>query len=164
MTLVRAQEEGNLLWFNDSLFTFKATSSDTDGAFLLFEMLTRRGKATPLHVHPDEDESFYVLDGELVAWIDGREQLAPAGTFISFPRGTPHAFTVASETARALVLITPGPPAAEAFYRDAGDPAPRAELPPEAPLDIPRIAASAEKHGSVQLLGPPPFAVPAVAG
>jgi quercetin dioxygenase-like cupin family protein len=165
MTLVRTRDEGDLLWFNESLLTFKARSAETGGAFVLFEMLSPRGKATPLHLHPTEDESFYVLDGELLAHVDGNEVRAPAGSFISFPRGTVHAFTVVSETARFLTLFTPGPQAAEDFFLDAGDPAPAAELPPNGPPDIPRLAASAEKHGSVKLLGPPPFAqVPAAAG
>ena len=164
MTLIRTHEEGDLLWFNQSLLTFKARSDETDGAFLLFEMLAPRGKSTPLHVHDEEDESFYVLEGELLAHVEGREVTAPAGTFISFPRGTPHAFTVTSERARFLTLFTPGGPATEAFFRDAGEPAPRAELPPAGPPDIERIAAAAETNGSVRLLGPPPFAAAPVAG
>jgi quercetin dioxygenase-like cupin family protein len=158
MTIVRDNHEGDLLWFTSSLITFKATSADTGGAFVLFEMLAPRGKATPLHRHPNEDESFYVLDGELLAHVEGRELRAGPGGFVSFPRGTVHAFTVTSETARFLTLLTPGPAAAEAFFRDAGEPATAAELPPEAPLDIPRLQASAERHGCVELLGPPPFA------
>lgn len=159
MTVMREERDGELLWFNNSLITFKATSAETDGAFVLFEMLSRRGKATPLHRHPGEDESFYVFDGELLAHVDGREVSAGPGAFLSIPRGTPHAFVVASETVRFLTLLTPGPAEAEQFFRDAGEPAAAAELPPDGPLDIPRIQASAERNGSVELLGPPPFAV-----
>jgi quercetin dioxygenase-like cupin family protein len=158
MTVVRDDHEGELLWFTNSLITFKATSADSGGAFLLFEMLSPRGKATPLHVHPGEDESFYVLEGELLVHDDGRELTAGEGAFVTIPRGTPHAFTVTSETARFLVLLTPGPAAAEQFFRDGGEPAESAELPPDGPLDIARIKASAEKNGCVELLGPPPFA------
>ena len=158
MTVVREERDGELLWFNNSLITFKATSAETDGAFVLFEMLSRRDKATPLHRHPTEDESFYVLEGELLLHVDGRELTAGPGAFVAIPRGTPHAFTVTSETARVLTLLTPGPAAAERFFRDAGDPATAPELPPDGPLDIPRIQSSAERNGSVELLGPPPFA------
>lgn len=158
MTVVREASEGELLWFGGSLMTIKAGSAATGGAFLLFELLSGRGKVTPLHVHPSEDESFFVLEGELLVHDDGRELRAGAGDFVSIPRGTPHAFMVTSEVARYLTLLTPGPASAEAFYRDGGEPAPRAELPPEAPLDIPRISASAERHGAIELLGPPPFA------
>jgi quercetin dioxygenase-like cupin family protein len=163
MTIVRTPQEGERLWFNSSLLTFKATSAETNGAFVLFEMVSPRGKATPLHLHPTEDESFYVIEGELMAHVDGRELTAGPGGFVSFPRGTPHAFTIVSEQARFLTLFTPGPVAAEAFFHDGGEPAQGDRMPPEGPLDIARIKASAEKHGSVQLLGPPPFAQPAAA-
>jgi quercetin dioxygenase-like cupin family protein len=158
MTVVRAAQEGEQLWFGGSLMTLKAGHADTGGAFIMFEMLSGRGKVTPLHLHPTEDESFYVLEGRLLVHDDGREVHANAGDFVSIPRGTPHAFMVTSEVARYLALLTPGPAAAEQFFRDGGEPAPRAELPPDGPLDIPRISASAESHGSVRLLGPPPFA------
>lgn len=162
--IVRSEHEGDLLWFTSSLITFKARSAETGGAFLLFEMLAPRGKATPLHLHPDQDESFWVSEGELLLHVDGREFSVAAGGFASVPRGTVHAFTVASETARFLVLLTPGPPAAEQFFRDAGEPAHSATLPPNVPLDIPRIQASAERHGCVEILGPPPFEPAAAAG
>lgn len=158
MTVVCEATAGESLWFGGSLLTIKAGSADTGGAFLLFELRSGRGKVTPLHLHPSEDESFYVLEGQLLVHDDGRELTARAGDFVSIPRGTPHAFMVTSEEARYLVMLTPGPAAAEQFYRDGGEPAPGAELPPDVELDIPRIKASAERHGSIQLLGPPPFA------
>ena len=58
-----------------------------------------RGKVTPLHLHPDEDESFHILEGEVLVQIDGEEHLGGPGSFISVPRGVPHALAVVSETA-----------------------------------------------------------------
>jgi hypothetical protein len=48
-------DEGEALWFNNDLLTFKATGTQTGGAYLLLEELARRGKATPLHTHPAEE-------------------------------------------------------------------------------------------------------------
>jgi hypothetical protein len=124
----------------------------------------QRGKVTPLHAHPVEDESFYVLEGEIRVQINGVDQVGGPGSFISIPSGVPYAFLVTSEIARVLVLLTPGSPAAEQFFREAGEPAADAVLPPAGPLEIERIQAAAERHGSVQLLGPPPFEVEALAG
>jgi quercetin dioxygenase-like cupin family protein len=160
--IVLAESGGEALWFNHDLLTFKATSEQTGGAFVLFEERSQRGKATPLHIHPDEDESFYILEGEILVHIDGTEQAGRPGGFISIPRGVPHAFTVTSDTARVLVLLTPGSAAAEAFFRDAGDPAPERKLPPPGPPDIERIQAAAERNGSVKILGPPPFSGPGI--
>ncbi|HVE68607.1 MAG TPA: quercetin 2,3-dioxygenase [Solirubrobacteraceae bacterium] len=163
--IVRGPADGDDLWFANSLLTIKASSRETGGAFLLLELRSPRGKTTPLHAHPDEDESFYVLDGELIVHIDGEEHRGGPGAFVSVPRGTPHAFLVTSETAHFLVVMTPGSPNAEAFFREAGDPAAEHAPPPLAPLDIPRLQAAAEHTGSMNLLGPPPFelAAPPVA-
>lgn len=152
-----AANEGEALWFNQDLLTLKATGADSAGAFLLLEELARRGKVTPLHTHPSEEETFYVLEGELLVHLDGAEQAVGSGGFLSVPRGVPHAYAVTSATARTLILVTPGSGAMEAFFRDAGEPAQERRLPPEGPLDIGRIAAAAKRTGAVEILGPPPF-------
>ena len=152
--------EGEALWFNNDLLTIKATGAQTDGAFLVIEELARRGKVTPLHDHPDEEETFYVLEGELLFHLDGSDRSVGAGGFVSVPRGIPHAFLVTSEVARSLILITPGSGAMESFLRSAGEPAAERVLPAESPLDIERIGAAAERSGAVKILGPPPFAPP----
>jgi quercetin dioxygenase-like cupin family protein len=155
--VVFGPDEGEAIWFNNDLLVFKATAADTGEGFLLVEERARRGTVTPLHTHPDEDETFYILDGELLFHLDGHERSLSGGGFVSVPRGLPHAYLVTSALARVLVLITPGGGAMEAFFRDAGEPAPERELPPDGPLDIERIAAAAERTGAVRILGPPPF-------
>ena len=152
--------EGEALWFNNDLLTFKATGAETGGAFVVVEEAARRGKATPLHTHPEEEETFYILEGEALFHLDGEEQSLGAGAFVSVPRGVPHAYRVTSEVARALILITPGDGAMEAFLRDAGEPAAERALPAVGPLDIERIGAAAERTGAVKILGPPPFGEP----
>ena len=160
--IVLDPDEGQALWFNNDLLIFKATAADTDEAFVLVEELARRGKVTPLHAHPEEDETFYILEGQALFHLDGREQSLNAGAFVSVPRGVPHAYLVTSEVARSLVLITPGSGAMEAFFRDAGEPAADRALPAEGPLDIERIGAAAERTGAVKIIGPPPFGESAV--
>jgi hypothetical protein len=49
-----ADREGEPLWFNHDLLVFKATCAQTDGAFILLEQTSQRGKMTPLHIHPNE--------------------------------------------------------------------------------------------------------------
>jgi len=149
--------EGEPLWFNHDLFAFKATAAQTDGAFILFEQTSQRGKTTPLHRHLGEDETFYVLEGELVVHIDGTNYPGVPGSTIFVPRGAAHALLVTSDRFRGLILFTPGSAACEGFFRAAGDPAPGYELPEPGPPDIPRLQAAARDHG-VEILGPPPFA------
>lgn len=149
--------EGEPLWFNNDLLTFKATGAQTGGAYLLVEEVARRGKVTPLHAHPAEEESFYVLEGEALMSIDGEQRTVGPGCFISVPPGVPHAYLVTSELARMLVLVTPGSGAMENFFRDAGEPAAERALPDPGPLDIERIGLAAQRTGAVTILGPPPF-------
>jgi quercetin dioxygenase-like cupin family protein len=152
--------EGEALWFNNDLLTFKATGAETAGAFLLVEELARRGKVTPLHTHPEEDETFYALEGQVLFHLNGTERSMGPGSFVSVPRGVPHAYVATSEVFRSLILITPGNGPMEAFFRAAGEPAEERALPAERPLDIDRIAAAAERTGAVEVLAPPPFGEP----
>jgi quercetin dioxygenase-like cupin family protein len=149
--------EGEALWFNRDLLVFKATSTQTGGAFILFEQTSQRGKTTPLHRHR-EDETFCVLEGEMIVHIDGTNHAARAGSVIFVPRMTPHAFLVTSGSLRTLILFTPGNESAEAWFRMAGDPAPAHELPEPGPPDVARLKAAAEQLDNPEILGPPPFA------
>jgi mannose-6-phosphate isomerase-like protein (cupin superfamily) len=48
------------------------------------------GSAPPPHLHPEQDEHFRVLDGELTAKVDGEERTLRAGDTLDVPRGTKH--------------------------------------------------------------------------
>jgi quercetin dioxygenase-like cupin family protein len=149
-------EQGEALWFFGTLATFKATAEQTGGQYSLVEQVAPRGVATPLHVQPEDHESFYVLEGELTFYLeDGQPIPASAGSFVHIPKGRPHAFQVDSETARFLDLTTPQH---EHFMRAAGEPAQGRELPPAVPpAMVEKVNAIAQQYG-VEILGPPPGA------
>jgi quercetin dioxygenase-like cupin family protein len=156
--VVRHAGEGERFWFaGGGIWTMKASAAETGGAFTLFEDSMVRGKATPLHLHPNEDETFYVLEGELRVYIDGDEHAIGAQATAVFPRGVPHAFLVVSETARVLCVQTPG--TGEGFYREVSEPATDSDA--SRPSDFSRLREAAERHASIELLGPPPFQMPA---
>jgi quercetin dioxygenase-like cupin family protein len=160
--IFRADGEGERLGFaGGGIHTWKATSAETAGAFLLFEDATTQGKMTPLHRHPEADETLYVLEGELLVHIGGEEHRVGPGGFTMAPRGVPHAFTVISETARMLCLQTPG--SADTFFRGASEPAADATY-DSGPVDFDRVRAAAAASDFVEILGPPPFTPPASAG
>ena len=153
--VVRTAGEGEHRSFcGGGLMTFKATSEQTGGAFLLFEDQMTGGKVTPLHVHVGEDETFHVLEGELLVHVDGVGHRVATGGMAMIPRGIPHAFKVVSANARVLTLLVPG--TAEAFYRAASEPA-TAETPIDSNVDFARVRAAAEQTGGMKLMGPPPF-------
>jgi len=107
--IIRSEDEGEKRWFyGGGVHTWKARSEETDGAFLLFEDRMEQGKMTPLHTHPDSDETMYVLEGEILIHMDGQEHRVSAGGLAVAPRSVPHAFLVLSDVARLLCLHTPG--------------------------------------------------------
>lgn len=152
---VRDSGEAERRWFcGGGIHTWVATEADTGGAFLMFEDELEGGKSTPLHQHPDAEETFYMTEGEILLSLDGQEHALSAGGIAIIPRGVPHAFKVTSPRARMLCLQTPG--GGEAFYRQASVPA--VEGQPEPPVDFDRVRQAASDTGAIVLLGPPPFA------
>ena len=155
-TIIRGEREGERLWFTGGgLWTMKATAEETDGAFILVEDRMSLGKMTPLHTHPNQDETLIVLEGEILLYAEGREhRVGPRGIAVA-PRGVPHAFMVTSESALMLTLQTHG--SGEAFYRDASEPSTE-ETDTGRPPDLDRLRAAAERHPDIiEILGPPPF-------
>src|SRR5688500_4087984 len=133
----------------------KVTAAETGGALSMWEDHVVRGKTTPMHLHPETDELCYVLDGELVVHIEGREHTVGKGGMFFAPRGVAHSFLVTSETAHILAIVTPG--AAEAFYRSVSDPV-TSDADAARPPDLPRLRAGAAASPHVEFVGPPPFA------
>ena len=152
--IIRADGEGDKRSFlGGGLHTWKLMAQDTDGAFFLFEDVMTQGKTTPLHQHPEADETVYVLEGEILVNVDGKESRVGSGGVTFTPKGVPHAFLVISDQARLLTMQTPG--IGQAFYRSASEPATDDT---SETVDIARIQSSAtENPRGIQLLGPPPF-------
>jgi len=94
------------LWFLGTLVRMKLTGEDTGGRFALWEGVLPRGAAPPLHSHP-QDETFYVLEGEMTVWLaDEEARLCRAGAVVYAPGGMPHTFRVESDTARVITMST----------------------------------------------------------
>jgi quercetin dioxygenase-like cupin family protein len=152
-TTVRASGMGERRWFcGGGVHTWLATEAETGGSYLLFEDALDEGKVTPLHQHPEADETFYMLEGEVRLHVAGSEHMLAMGGIAVIPRGVTHAFMVTTTTARMLCLQTPG--GGEAFYRQASEPA-GAGVPPGP--DFGRVRAAAAATGAIEILGPPPF-------
>jgi quercetin dioxygenase-like cupin family protein len=116
-------------------FSFLATGEDTDGAFSLIHCNFRKGYMAPPHYHKLEDESFYILEGEIDFHVGERKFTAGAGQFVVLPKNVPHHFDLITDTAKALLLITPA--GFEAFFKEFGRPAETLALPP-IPTENPR--------------------------
>jgi quercetin dioxygenase-like cupin family protein len=142
---------GEKVWFLDHLITVKLRGENAPYGVL--EAALPAGARTPFHRHQGEDEAFYVLEGELTVFLEGgREVRARAGSYVHTPRGTAHGFRADTDI-RLLVLCEPE--GFVDFTREYGVPAPRAEFPPAAPPDFPRLEALSKKY-RIELLGPLP--------
>jgi quercetin dioxygenase-like cupin family protein len=88
--------------------TFKVRGSQTNGALTVFETTAAPGEGPPLHVHANEDEVLYTLEGTLRFRLGDEVSAAPAGAFAFIPRGVPHTWqNVGEAPARMLVIFTP---------------------------------------------------------
>jgi mannose-6-phosphate isomerase-like protein (cupin superfamily) len=107
----------------------KASADTTGGALTVFE--ENEPVDTPLHVHENEDELFYVLEGEHVFRVGDREHRAGPGELVFAPRGVPHAQRrVVPRKGRTLVFTSPG--GLEGFFRELAEADAAGELGQEA--------------------------------
>ncbi len=146
--------EGAAVWHLDTLKTFKAMGEETGGRLVAWEELLPHRSSPPLHVHHEEDEAWFVLDGELTFQVADQTWAAAEGSFVWAPRGLPHTFRVDSPTARLLALAVPG--RFDLFVRATGRPAEAPTLPPPpmGPPDMAALLGAAREHG-IEILGSP---------
>ena len=79
------KDEGEAHWLLGMLEIVKISGADTNGEYGLLEITVRAGEGSPWHVHPAEDEWFYVLEGEFTVYVGDRRLSLPAGSFAFGP-------------------------------------------------------------------------------
>jgi len=156
--LVRKPGQGRTVAVVGDVYRFLATGDETDGRFATWEALVPPGGGPPPHVHSREEESFYVLEGEVTFryGAPGAEQtlVAGAGMFAAMPIGVPHSFkNEAATTAKMILSVAPA--GLEQMFFDVGvtlpDGATTAAPPTKAEID--KLIALAPNYG-VELLLP----------
>ncbi len=145
--------ESELRWMGRTSTHFLATGDQTGGAFSLVDEQASRGESVPLHLHRDDMESFYVLEGEIALYIGDQPGVrAAAGSFAHIPGGTVHGFRVESETARYLILTTQRH---GEFYRAITLASRPGGLPPLESVEGSRIKQASMEYG-IEFVGPLP--------
>jgi len=88
----RAPSQDSSTWYMGSLMTFLAEckDKDTNGSFALSEYNAKAGNEPPLHVHEREDELYYVLEGEIDAFVGDEVFRLKTGESLFLPKGKPH--------------------------------------------------------------------------
>jgi mannose-6-phosphate isomerase-like protein (cupin superfamily) len=141
-------------WFFDQLLDVLVGGEHTGGTYSLCEFWAPPGSGTPLHVHKELDEGWYVIEGEQTIWVGDDVHVLGPGDCAHGPRGVPHTFQVTGTT-ELHGLVTMLPAGFEDFVRSFGTPASEHRLPVlDGPPDIARAAQLAAEHG-IELLGPP---------
>jgi mannose-6-phosphate isomerase-like protein (cupin superfamily) len=141
------------LWFVDHLVHIRVDGDASGGALALLDERGRRGDMPPLHVHRRDDETFYVLEGELTVFAGGEGITVGAGHAAFAPRDVPHTYRVESDEAHWLVITAPA--GFDAFVREVAAPASAEELPPAGRRVDPEILARAAVRAGIEILGPP---------
>jgi len=136
------------VWYSGQLMTFLVTGEDTQGRFALIEAVARRGNNPPPHIHHREEETFYVLEGEMTFSVGGQTIKATPGTMVCLPRDVAHSFAIDSEQSRVLILLTPA--GFEGWFKEFSVPAQAMTLPPaDEPGDreVQRMLDTASQYG-----------------
>jgi len=142
------------VWFKTGRVSVKAGRAETGNAFSQIETDDPHGLATSLHVHHNEDESFYVVEGEVTLIVGGERIDLATGDYALAPRGIAHAYIVRSERARMLVTFSPA--GLEEFFVTCGIPVDGSEPPAGDVLPpIDELVRRLGDHGC-QIVGPPP--------
>lgn len=140
--------KGQAVWALGVRVTVKADSRATGGGYAVVEDLVGPGRGPPLHTHTREDETLYVLAGEVEVVLGDQRHRARPGDFVHMPRGVPHGFEgVGAGPARVLTVFTPG--GFEQWFLDIGRPAadPDTEPPDVTPEDARKAAEVAAGYG-----------------
>jgi quercetin dioxygenase-like cupin family protein len=140
-----------------SLFEHLASAGETGGLFDVSLVTQPPGIATPLHVHTNEAEAFYLIEGTMTYRAGEETHRLAAGDFIYLPKGVPHAFRITGSTpVRFLGLVAPG--GLMALYDEVGMPARERRLPGADGLaaaeEIPRWNEVGPRYG-LTVVGPP---------
>lgn len=125
--------------------TFLAIAEETGGQFSLFDLSVSPQTGPPPHIHNDQDEAFYVLDGKIQLTLGNQTIAAPPGTFAYVPRGRRHRFqNLGTTPARMLALTIPS--GFEGFFAEEGKPVVDRSNPPPPRQNLEEIAPIAAKY------------------
>lgn len=142
---VTANDGTHLTVLGDQI-TIKLTGDDTQGAFMMFENTNPPGHGIPMHVHRNEDETFYILEGEVEVQLGDKAITAHAGDTVFLPRDVPHGFRITGDKP-AHMLITVAPAGFENYFAEMS------RIAPDDPRAIERVLDTSARYG-IEFLPP----------
>jgi len=135
------------MWYRGDLFTFMAEGKDTNGRFTLIEFAPKRGLEPPPHTHTNEDEAYYVLEGEVTFTVGEEVIEAKTGSYVMLPRGIRHMWKIKTPEARLLMMFTPS--GLEEFFKALADPVVGDDIhnAPQSLPDMKKMLSLADQYG-----------------
>ena|SRR5690242_18903098 len=85
----------------------KLMGEQAGGDWSVVEWRVRAGDEPPMHTHTREDETLYVLEGSITAYVGDQRMDVEAGSYAALPKDVPHGLTVRGDEARLLVALVP---------------------------------------------------------
>ncbi len=152
---IRNPGEGRRIGVVGDIYRFLATGADTNGKYALWEAIVPPGGGPPPHIHSREEESFYVLEGEITFQLGEQRFVAGLGTFANMPVGSLHSFRNESgQPARMLISVAPA--GLENMFFEVGQPVASGDdtAPPPTGVDIDKLLAVAPRYG-IEIRVPP---------
>ena len=119
-------------------------SRESAGNLLVVEMTHNVRGGPGLHLHPDQDEWFFVVEGDYILEVGGRRRLLRSGESCFGPRNVPHSWSFASDGIGRIVFVFSPAGQMEPFFRKIA----------EAGVIPLADAALFQAHG-MELVGPP---------
>lgn len=149
-SVARGTEHQQIAWIGGSVHEVVFDGTATEGRLTAFRSTMRAGAASPVHIHDEDDETIFMVEGTGVFWAgDQRWEVGP-GDAVFLPRRVPHSYTFTSDAA---ILTVCNPAGMETFFRAVGWDLEQ-PVPPHWAVDMEKLRVSGEATGQ-HVLGPP---------
>jgi quercetin dioxygenase-like cupin family protein len=126
---IKHQPRSKRYYFDVGLGSVCVSGADTGGTYCLLEVSLAPGVGVPRHTHTREDETYYVISGELEVMVGDDVFLLKAGDTLVAPRAIPHELRNSGSTTNHYLLVF-SPSGFEEFVMATALPAPDNAVPP----------------------------------
>lgn len=147
MVATNADRRSNSLDYLNARLDCKISAKDVSSDYCIYDTVRTAPGSPPLHIHHDQDEWFFVSEGEFIFQVGDERLHLTAGDSVLGPRKAPHAFANVSETGRLLILYQPAG-TIEQFFLDSQN------LSKSNSPALDAWQAVARKH-RIEIVGPP---------
>ena len=156
MSFFRATDTGAILLGPGDIYTILAAEAETDGAYFVMEGLVPPDGGPPPHIHHNQVETFYIVEGQMEILLGDQVYEAKAGDFVHVSKGTRHRFVNRSQTPTKMIFTFVPAGDIEQFFREVFEQSTDRNAPPPELDDafIQRMLAAAERH-DIEILPPP---------